>query len=442
MEVLLVGIVGPIDLVNRIMDQMNIENELNIEYKLFIIKHVEETRNIEQDLLFECDILLFAGQMAYEIYMSSQLINYVGPIPICVHYDGSAIYKTLFELAIENAGQLFQFTPFTIDVLSKLEVLNSISEIGLEDHSFIPLQNEVTYTTKDWADQHESNFMNGSSKCAITCLTSVAKELEHRGIPVKRVKATHASIKSAISILNANIAALLNTELQTTAILIQWHKTDRRPQNKYQYFRTKIAFEEIIIDFCEENQMSLTFINDTQVNIYTNKQMAKNLTDRFKRFPLLNKLEEQIGSNISVGIGIGDDTSKAEIHAEKALKFSNTKKKSCCYICSEYGELTGPLLINDTPPLSFSTKLKEEHLIEISNTTNLSAVTITRLVSLLEHSSTKELTVHHLAEAFDISLRAASRILKTLEQYNFAMITGEEQPPGRGRPRKVYKIQI
>ncbi|MBS4190787.1 HTH domain-containing protein [Bacillus sp. FJAT-49705] len=101
---------------------------------------------------------------------------------------------------------------------------------------------------------------------------------------------------------------------------------------------------------------------------------------------------------------------------------------------------SGPLQNDRFSPLHFSTSLENNQLKEIAEKANLSAVTISRLVSLLEQNKNNNLTIHQLAEAFDISLRTSSRLLKQLHQSGLAKIVGEVQPPGRGRPRKIYNL--
>lgn len=440
----LVGIIGPSDLLEKIVNQFNPEKMKNIEYKLFIIQQVEDTRQLDNNILNECDLLFFSGQMAYEVYIEHRTtsIGNDGSSLITLRFDGSALYKTLYELAVENKGSPASFTPFTIDVLSKSEVQDSLKEINLLEENVLTIEGDSTFTTTDWANVHEKFYKMGKSKYAITCLTSVANELKKRKVPVKRVIPTYSSVNAALELLYANSKVLLSNDLQTTAMLIKWHETDRRPKNRYDFYRQKLKFEKAILDFCEYHKASITFPNDNQANIYTNKYVFKKYTNQFQSFPLIKELEEIMGSRISAGIGIGDENSKAEYSAEKAMKFSESKKNSCAYVAFSNGNISGPLQNEDNAPLTFTTSLENDRLKEVSKKSNLSAVTITRLLSLLQQNNNNNLTVHQLAEAFDVSLRTSSRLLKKLEMSGLAKIVGEEQPPGRGRPRNVYKLEL
>jgi len=441
---LLVGFIGPGDIITKVVKQLNPQKMLNVEIKEFKTDQIEDIRELDSGMINECDLLFFSGQLTYDIYIenrSTSMENDDSSL-ITLRYDGSALYKTLFDVAMESKGNLSSFTPFTIDILSNSEIQEVLKEVHLLDKDVIKVEGHTSLSTDEWADLHEENYKNGQSKFALTCMSSVAKELQNRNVPVKRVGPTYASIRAGLELLYANFKVLLSNDLQTTAIKIKWHESDRRSINRYDFHRKKMEFQKNILDFCEKYKASLTFVNEYQANIYTNKFFIKKYTNNYHCFPLILELEKNMGNKISIGIGVGDETSVAEYNAEKAMKFAETKKNSRAYITFSNGDISGPLQKDDNPPLTFFTSLEDDHLIEISKQSNLSAVTISRLLSFLEQNNNANLTVHQLAEAFDVSARTSSRLIKQLESSGLAEIVGEEQPPGRGRPRKVYKLII
>lgn len=188
--------------------------------------------------------------------------------------------------------------------------------------------------------------------------------------------------------------------------------------------------------------MSLTFENDFKAILYTNQSILKELTKNYKVFPFTKEIEEILGTRISIGIGVGNDAARAEIYANQALKFAESKHASTTYLAYQHGKIIGPLNSEEVEPLSFSTHLNNRHLQDIAKKTSLSAITISKLRSLIQNQDHPYITSHQIAEAFDISLRTANRILHTLESYRFAKVIGEEQPPGRGRPRKLYELKL
>lgn len=435
-----IGIIGPKDLIDQIVKELNTYQLNNLEYHFFFIQQVEDTRTLNYEDLHQCDLLLFAGQMAHNIYLEQKKLerNQKNVPTIFIKYDESALYKTLYELAIEEKGSISSFTPFTIDVLHQDEGHHLLREIDLKDWVFI--NGLATYTTNQWATLHEEFYKQGKSKYAITCLTSVAEELVKRGIPVKRVMPTYSSIKTAIELLVVTSENLIRQKQQITAIYIEWIESERRPQNRYVIYRQKLKFESIIVDFCEQYGASLAFSDQNKATVYTTKAVAEAFTNHFHSFPLLQKLTEETSTQIFAGIGLGDETSTAEYSAAKALKFALVKGKSCAYVMFADGKMKGPLQGDNYIPLSFTTILKEEELSKIAQKAHLSAMTVSKLLSLIEQTKEPYVTAHTVAEGFNISLRSANRILTKLAEANLAEPCGEEQPPGRGRPRKIFRL--
>ncbi|WP_035286228.1 hypothetical protein [Brevibacillus massiliensis] len=106
---------------------------------------------------------------------------------------------------------------------------------------------------------------------------------------------------------------------------------------------------------------------------------------QFPFFSLIQSLWEQTHNKIFAGIGIGIDTLKAEYNAEQAIQFTDAKANPCAYVMFTDGQLLGPLLQSDRMPLKFSTSADHPALLKLSEQTNLSAVTLTRLLSLQSH---------------------------------------------------------
>lgn len=439
-----IGIVGPEDLATKFKTQLEELNLLNVSINLSIVNHFEDTKKLELSFVEKCDLLCFMGPIGYEIYREEIVprLKTIPPISLHIRYDSSALYLCLYKLLSKNQGDINLFTPFSIDLLAEKEVKVALEEIDLSPDQYLLIHGDTSYTTEHWANIHEEYYRKGKTKYAVTCLTSVAYELQKRQVPVMRIKPTYAAISMTIEILIAKLEQLISNELKTIAILVKWHEADRRPKNRYTFYKQKLKFQEAIINFCEKYEMSLTFENDFKAILYTNQSILKELTKNYKVFPFTKEIEEILGTRISIGIGVGNDAARAEIYANQALKFAESKHASTTYLAYQNGKIIGPLNSEEVEPLSFSTHLNNRHLQDIAKKTSLSAITISKLRSLIQNQEHPYITSHQIAEAFDISLRTANRILHTLESYRFAKVIGEEQPPGRGRPRKLYELKL
>ncbi|WP_019119651.1 hypothetical protein [Brevibacillus massiliensis] len=160
------GIVGPEDLVQRVQEQVRSTSPVLIEIKPFHTHLFEEIKQIAKELAESCDILLFTGPGAYELYKAEEakLNLEVPPVSVYVRYDGSALYRILYELAMESGGDTSRFTPFAIDRLPPDEIDESLREVKLQDEKVIVINEITSSSTYDWSDIHEQHFLAGHSK--------------------------------------------------------------------------------------------------------------------------------------------------------------------------------------------------------------------------------------------------------------------------------------
>jgi len=100
--------------------------------------------------------------------------------------------------------------------------------------------------------------------------------------------------------------------------------------------------------------------------------------------------------------------------------------------------ISGPL----GQPEQITYDFSSEHLQSISEKTALSVTTLSKLESILRKLGKKEINAHELAQQMKIMPRSARRILTELEGNGLAQVVAEETIHPRGRPRKVYQIEL
>lgn len=441
-----VALLGANDILDQIKTKITSEIKQDIILEKIVINHVEESLKLDKNLLKGFDVLLFAGHLAYNNFFQkiSDELEENDSTPIVIEYEGSALYKSLFELTTENSGSIDFFTPFTIDFLYENDVEKTINEIGLSQKDFITIEGDSNFTTLDWADVHERYYLDGRTKYAVTCLTSVSHELKKRNIPVKRVVPTQGSINNAIQKLYAICETILNKGMNTAVIKVQWEDINKsKPVNYYKNYKKSLDFKYLTLEFCEKYQATFRFIDDYQVQIYTTESVVKLATDNYKNFHLQYDMEYQMKSNIYIGIGISEEIVKAEENALKSLNFSISFTSSSTYVTKHTNEeITGPLSYQKNSNISYSTSITNQSLITLSKNLSISPSTINKLIAVLKYKDNNEITAYNLAEFLGVSIRSANRLLKKLQEAKIAKVVGEDQPAGRGRPRKIFEINL
>lgn len=148
-------------------------------------------------------------------------------------------------------------------------------------------------------------------------------------------------------------------------------------------------------------------------------------------------LNEHLDFEVSIGYGIG-------LNLDMAIKNSHTARREALlsgdsFIFTENGNLIGPLN-------SKACMVIENHAIydigKIAKNSNLSAVTIKRIISIIKVTNSNMVTTQDLSSHLKSTVRNANRILKNLEKGGYAKITCTQTSNVKGRPTKVYELNF
>ena len=174
------------------------------------------------------------------------------------------------------------------------------------------------------------------------------------------------------------------------------------------------------------------------------KDTAKDIVNRMlnTRYTRDNKVAKapaglKLDFEVSIGYGIG-------LNLDMAIKNSHTARREALlsgdsFIFTENGNLIGPLN-------SKACMVIENHAIydigKIAKNSNLSAVTIKRIISIIKVTNSNMVTTQDLSSHLKSTVRNANRILKNLEKGGYAKITCTQTSNVKGRPTKVYELNF
>jgi predicted ArsR family transcriptional regulator len=95
--------------------------------------------------------------------------------------------------------------------------------------------------------------------------------------------------------------------------------------------------------------------------------------------------------------------------------------------------------VQEETAFAYSPRSVDEHVFE---NLKISPMQWSRVQAYVKKYSKNEFTANELAEWMQVTDRNARKILNELEKGNFVKIIGEEQPGPKGRPRKVYRVEL
>ena len=106
---------------------------------------------------------------------------------------------------------------------------------------------------------------------------------------------------------------------------------------------------------------------------------------------------------------------------------------------NESNQIIGPLGSSQLP--SFQQNLPDD-IFQIAEKCKLSTLTIQKLISIVKMNGSYEITTNELANHLGVTVRNANRILRNLENGGHATIAHTRSTASKGRPVKVYRLNL
>ncbi|MFD2616140.1 transcriptional regulator [Terrilactibacillus laevilacticus] len=427
--------IGPDDLVELINQEAEKMSELKIIPAPY--KNEQETLQLVKQHLETTDIFLFAGPIPYEL--TKKYYSDSSKKLVYIPFTGTALYRTLFKI-VEQYGDSLIRTRLSIDTLHSSEVEECFEELEIIPSDILFKRYEQEKGVEELFKFHYEHWINNEVDVAITCVYSVYEKLRKLEIPVFQVIPTKSSIRSSLQQVMLEYRSLQNADIQIAIIMIQFEnfsETKKQITSNYKVQREKTILQNVVIDFSEEIQALFSWEND-RVRFVTTRGTIERKTKMFKEIPILNELYAKAGIESHLGIGFGRTANEAETKANSALyKACQNKRKG--YVVDFDGSIKA---IDENLKLNYSIRSIDPRRVKLAKKTGFSVETINKIMALSHSLDIPRVTAIEFANELGITVRSARRILSTLEKSQLATIVGEEQPINRGRPRKIYSLNM
>ena len=161
------------------------------------------------------------------------------------------------------------------------------------------------------------------------------------------------------------------------------------------------------------------------------------LTDDFQKCHICSWLEQKLDFSVSVAYGIGTTVPHAMNNVQLASKEAKLLGKS--FVVDSNGNLIGPL---NSEHRMVITANSLPDVAEIARQCNLSAMTVQKLMAIVQRSGSNKITTPDLAGKLDTTIRNANRIMLNLCKGNIAKPVYTQSTHSRGRPIQVYALNF
>jgi hypothetical protein len=433
---LTIGIIGPHDLVERIMlDGFSSGGQGSPPATPAAAAHSPARRLVaaaykdEQEaadkvarLGIAVDACLFASHVAYEYARRAGVLR----VPAAyIPLSGSALYAALLRASRNGDSDLARSS---IDVLSRAEVDEAFAELGIPSRG--------VHVREDFAGPaalasfHERLWRQDETSVAFTCLQSVAQKLSTARIPVFTLRPTADAIRSAL-----RTAALLGgnrrlEDAQLTVIIVEvptLRDTARRAVPRHSREELRLTVHRFLVQEAQRIQASVSPVSDYGFLITATRGSVAGVTEGFRVSPpFAERARTELGIGVEVGVGMGRTALDAEARARSVLGRPRPGSPLAGAAAEAAGRAVPPAW--RAAAAAAGTRSQE---------------TLARLASKLPATDTPlvvdaETTGRLLA----VTPRTARRLLHSLVEEGLAWPLPPSRTPQPGRPRQAYRLIV
>jgi hypothetical protein len=366
------------------------------------------------------DAWLFASPVPYSYARRAGVLR--GPAT-WVPLSGSALYAAL--LAASRAG-----TPdlgrVSVDVLARTDVQEAFADLGVP-LSGVHIREELANAAALTAF-HERLWRRNQTTLALTCLEAVAQRLTALDIPVRMIQPTASAIRAALrtaTLLGAQ-RRLEEGQLALTVVEVPTlREVPRRSAPRQSREEIRLTVHRLLLQEAQRMQAAVSPLGDHSFLITATRGSLAAVTDGFRVPPFAERARNELGITVEVGIGLGRTAQDAEAHARAALT-RHTAASGHGFALDREGHTLTPGPREPTASVVTSGK---------------GMATLARLADKLSADGSGHVVDAETAgQLLGVTSRTARRLLHTLVEEGLAWPLPPSRTPQPGRPRQFYRL--
>ena len=446
---LTIGIVGPHDLVERIMladvadtGDAAADNSLTgpVPARRMVAAAYRDEHEAADKIARLAPVIdswLFASPVPLEL---ARRAGVLAAPATCVPLGGSALYAALL-LATRQAG--VDLARASVDVLSRAEVAEAYAELRIPAAG-VHVRGD-TAGAADLASFHDRLWREGRSSVAFTCLQSVAARLASARLPVITLRPTGSGIRSAL-----RTAALLgiNRRLEAAQLAIvvvevpALRDSPRRPLPRPAREELRLTVHRFLVQEAQQIRATVSPLGDHGFLIAATRGSLAGVTDRFRVPPFAARAQAELGIGVQVGVGTGRDAAEAEARARAALDRGRAEQASQATPGAH--STPGSRAAGGGGAGGEGNGLVPAPRQAARSSGQLRGLdTLARLAAQLPSAGTTlVIDAETAGRLIGVTPRTARRLLHTLVEEGLAWPLPPSRPPQPGRPRQAYRLLV
>src|SRR5580700_1410472 len=434
---LTIGIVGPHDLVERIMlsgtpaggksggaTSASSSLEAGPPRRLVAAAYREEQEAADQVARLgpAIDVCLFASRIPYEYARAAGVLTCPATF---VPLGGGALYAALMRAARDGAHDPARSS---VDVLSRGEVEEAFGELGVPATGVHVREDSGSAAVV--SSFHERLWRRGETTAAFTCLQSVATRLSAAGVPFFPIRATGSDIRGALrtAALIGGYRRLEDAQLALALVEVPTLRdSGRRASPRQSRDELRLTVHRFLVQEAQRIHAAVSPTSDHGFLIVATRGSLARATDGFRVTPFADRARSELGVAIEVGIGTGRTAVEAEAHARASLGRTQAGSALRGFASSREGHAPVP------PPRLPETGARRSRSLE----------TLARLAEKLsEKDANLVVDAETAGQLLAVTPRTARRLLHILVEEGLAWPLPPNRTPQPGRPRQFYRLVV
>jgi hypothetical protein len=432
---LTIGIVGPHDLVERIMlsgaaasGRSGASSPPAVEAgparRLVAAAYREEQEAADQVVRLgtAIDVCLFASRVPYEYARAAGVLSCPATF---VPLGGSALYAALLRAGRDTGHDPARSS---VDVLARSDVEETFAELGLP-MSDVHIR-EDSGSAAVVASFHERLWRRKQTSVAFTCLQSVAARLTAAGVPVFTLRPTGSDIRMALrtAALLGGYRRLEDAQLALAIVEVPALRDGgRRAAPRQSREELRLTVHRFLVQEAQRIHAAVSPTSDHGFLIVATRGSLARATDGFRVPPFADRARTDLGVTIEVGIGLGRTAVEAEAHARASLGRVQVPGGVRGFASGREGQ----------PPVP------APRLPEAGARRSRSLETLARLAEkLAETDANLVVDAETAGQLLAVTPRTARRLLHILVEEGLAWPLPPNRTPQPGRPRQFYRLVV
>jgi len=278
---------------------------------------------------------------------------------------------------------------------------------------------------------HQRLFAKGEVELCLTCLGSVARELEAVGVPVMRVQHTKSALRDSLMRAALTDRVVRGEDAQTAIAALEGRPGTRVGRRKLRASAEALA--AALHGTAAESDDGLHLIHSTRGSV--ERLLARS---RGHWSQLGGEVDAPVGALF--GFGVGATVADAEANARRSLQLAGMGEET--YLVLADGTIVDAATSGGSHSRLARLRHTDDRVLTHAREVGLSAMTLARLAAALRNLDVSRFTARELAGVYGVQPRSARRLLTTLVESGVASETGHQDGPGAGRPQTVYRIDV